>query len=517
MKQNSKTQDQCTVSERNGQLVLALNSEILLPENAPVRLTSAQLEELDYRELYRAYSPKGRKSKVDPRVLFKVVAYGYQCGIWSSRKLEEACRYRVDFMWLLEDEPVPDHATLARFRKRCASVVEGLFYQYVQLLEQQGETDHETVFIDGTKIESCAGRYTFRWRGTIEKNLQKVQEKVKALTNISKLEELQSLLLERKETIEFVSGKGRHKSEEQRQWEELDELRQRWEEHEKSLQIMGSDRNSYSKTDPDATFMRMKEDHMRNGQLKPAYNVQIAVNSEYITGVEIFSNRSDSGTLIPFMTQMQKMQQAKYQEVTADAGYESLENYLFLEENGQMSFIKPTNYEAQKTAKFKKQIGRIENMRYDADEDCFTCVEGRKLPLRQECTELENGHFVTTAHYRCESCKDCPKRDACCKAKDPEKAKELTLHKTFWEKRAISQENIASERGIYLRMCRSIQVEGAFALLKTDFGFRRFLTRGKVNVRTEFFFLSMAFNLKKLWMKRENGRLQTHLSKIQAA
>ena len=517
MKQNSKTQDQCTVSERNGQLVLALNSEILLPENAPVRLTSAQLEGLDYRELYRAYSPKGRKSKVDPRVLFKVVAYGYQCGIWSSRKIEEACRYRVDFMWLLEDEPVPDHATIARFRTRCASVIEGLFYQYVQLLEQQGETDHETVFIDGTKIESCAGRYTFRWRGSVEKNLQKVRDKVKTLTDLTNLEDLQKLLSEAKTGIEFAHGKGRHKSEAQRHWEELDELRQRWAEYEKSLQIMGFDRNSYSKTDPDATFMRMKEDHMRNGQLKPAYNVQIAVNSEYITGLEVFSDRTDVGTLVPFLTRMQKMQQAKYKEVTADAGYESLENYLFLEQNGQMSFIKPTNYEAKKTTKFKKKIGRIENMQYDAEEDCFTCAEGRKLPLRREYTELKNGHFVTTAHYRCENCKDCPSRNACCQAKDPEQPKTLVLHKTFWEKRAVSLENITSERGIYLRICRSIQVEGAFALLKTDFGFRRFLTRGKANVRTEFFFLSMAFNLKKLWMKRENGRLQTHLSKIQAA
>ena len=156
-------------------------------------------------------------------------------------------------------------------------------------------------------------------------------------------------------------------------------------------------------------------------------------------------------------------------------------------------------------------------MQYDAEEDCFTCAEGRKLFLRRECTELENGQFVTTAYYRCENCKNCPKRDTCCKAKNPEQPKELVLHKTFWEKRAASQENITSDRGIYLRMCRSIQVEGAFALLKTDFGFRRFLTRGKANVRTEFFLLSLAFNLKKLWMKRENGRLQTHLSKIQAA
>ena len=517
MRNNLKTQDQCTVRERNGQLVFAVNSEILLPENAPVRLTSAQLEGLDYRELYRAYSPRGRKSKVDPRVLFKVVAYGYQCGIWSSRKLEEACRYRVDFMWLLEEEPVPDHATLARFRKRCANVIEGLFYQYVQLLEKQGETDHETVFIDGTKLESCAGRYTFCWRGSVEKKLQKVQEKVKALTELDSLEDLELLLAKSEACIDFVSGKGRRKSEEQRRWETLDGLRQRWKECEESLHIMGDDRNSYAKTDPDATFMRMKEDHMRNGQLKPAYNVQIAVNNEYITGLEVFSNRTDFGTLVPFLSRMQMMQQAKYKEVTADAGYESLENYLFLEQNGQTSFIKPTNYEAKKTAKYRKQIGRIENMRYDAEEDVFLCAEGRRLSLRRESTELKNGQYITTAWYRCEDCRNCPQREACCKAKDPEQPKELILRKTFWEKRAVSQANISSERGIYLRMCRSVQVEGAFALLKNDFGFRRFLTRGRANVRTEFFFLSLAFNLKKLWMKRENGRLQTHLSDIQAA
>ena len=275
-------QEQFKIYEREGQLILAINNEILLPENAPVRLTSAQLEELDYTKLYRAYSAKGRKSKVDPRVLFKVMVYGYQRGIYSSRKLEEACRYRVDFMWLLGEQPVPDHTTISRFRTgRCAEAAEELFYQYVNLLEQQGETDHEVVFVDGTKLESSAGRYTFCWRGSVEKHLTKVREKVFAAVGIKNLTALQEYLKQRKDEIVFVFGKGSRKSEEQRQWETLDELRQKWEGYEKSLEIMGESRNSYSKTDPDATFMRMKEDHMRNGQLKPAYNVQIAVNSEY--------------------------------------------------------------------------------------------------------------------------------------------------------------------------------------------------------------------------------------------
>ena len=210
MKNNFKTQDQYKISEGNNQLVLVLNSEILLPEDAPVRVTSAQLEELDYRKLYEAYSSRGRKSVTDPRVLFKVMAYGYQCGIYSTRKLEEACQYRVDFMWLLENGKAPDHSTLSRFRTgRCAEAVEDLFYQYIQLLKKQGEVDHKSVFIDGTKIESRAGRYTFNWRGTAEKNLEKARKAVLEQTGCVTLEELEAFLSQKAEGITFVSGKGK--------------------------------------------------------------------------------------------------------------------------------------------------------------------------------------------------------------------------------------------------------------------------------------------------------------------
>ena len=426
------------------------------------------LEELDYEKLYGAYSPLGRKSAADPRVLFKVLVFGYMCGIYSSRKLEEACRYRIDFMWLLEDGKAPDHSTLARFRTgRCSGIIEDLFYQFVRKLEEMGEVDHRTVFIDGTKLESCAGRYTFVWRGTAEKQLAK--------------------------------------------------LCARWAKYEEQLKIMGEGRNSCSKTDPDATFMRLKEDHMRNGQLKPAYNMQVAVNSEYITGAELFTARNDVKTLKPMLQRMEQFHRARYEEVTADAGYESLENYLYLESTGQLCFIKPTNYDKRNTKRFKAQIGRIENMRYDGEEDCYYCAENRRLPLQRECTQLVDGRWQTEAWYRCESCTDCPKRTKCCQAKDPEQAKTLHVKRDFWELRAQATENITSPRGIHLRQCRSIQAEGAFALLKNDFGFRRFLTRGRANVRTEMFLLALAFDLKKYWMKREQGRLQTRVSEKMTA
>ena len=506
------------MSERDGQVVITLNSELFIPEDAPVRLTNAQLEELDYRKLYEAYSSRGRKSVTDPLVLFKVLVYGYQCGIYTTRKLEEACRYRIDFKWLLWDEAVPDHSTISRFRTgRCAEAVEDLFYQYVRYLEEQGETDHETVFIDGTKLESRAGRYTFVWRKSVEKQLARVKEKVQAVTAATTLEALEKHLSETAEGITFVHGPGHRKNAEQKAWEGMDELRRRWMEYEEKLAIMGKGRNSYSKTDPDATFMRMKDDHMRNGQLKPGYNVQIGVNSEYITGIDVFSDRTDYGTMVPFLKTMREKHGKKYKSATADAGYERLSNYLYLEANGQMSFIKPANYEQQKSSSFKRQIGRMENMSYNAEEDSYTCTQGRKLNLRRECTEQQNGRYITTAWYRCESCAGCRVREKCCQAKDPEQAKELRVNKTLQELRNASLKNISTEYGIYLRLCRSIQVEGAFGLLKNDFAFRRFLTRGRKNVRTELFFLALAFDLKKLWMKREKGRLQTHLSEISTA
>ncbi len=495
---------------------MTLNTEILIPKEAPVRLTDAQLEELDYRKLYRAFSSKGRNPVTDPRVLFKVLVYANQLHIYSGRQIEDACRNRIDMIWLLDGEPVPDHCTIARFKQRCAEEIEDLFYQYVRLLEKQKETDHDVVFIDGTKLESRAGRYTFCWRGTVEKDLAKVKKQVQAQTGLKTLAGLETRLRKTR-PAEFVVGKGTRKSQGQKTWEALDALRERWEKYEESLQIMGTDRNSYSKTDPDATFMRMKEDRMRNGQLKPGYNVQIGVNSEYITGIEVFSNRTDYGTLEPFLQEMKKKHGKQYRKVTADAGYESLDNYLYLEENGQISFIKPQNHDVKKTKKYQSQIGHAENMAYDEETDTYTCAMGKALSMYRESKDRYSKHDVTVSHYRCEDCKNCPRREECCKAKDSNSPKELRVRKQYEQKRAESEANIMTEEGIFLRICRSIQAEGAFGLLKNDFEFRRFLTKGKRNVRTELFLLGLGFNLKKLWKKQQSGRLQTHLSVLNTA
>lgn len=116
---------------------------------------------------------------------------------------------------------------------------------------------------------------------------------------------------------------------------------------------------------------------MGNGQLKPAYNLQHGVDSEYITWLTIGPPPTDTTTLIPFLKNAQEHLKFKYKNITADAGYESEENYLFLEANGQLSYIKPANYEISKTRKYKNDIGKIENMEYDVKKDIYTCKNGK--------------------------------------------------------------------------------------------------------------------------------------------
>ena len=145
----------------------------------------------------------------------------------------------------------PDHTTFARFRTgRCREVVEDLFYQFVKKLEDMGETDHKTVYIDGTKLESTAGRYTFVWRKPIQKHLAKVKAELEKRTGLKSASAIGSRLEEERRHILFVHGSGKRKSPQQREWEEQWTLLERWKAYERKLAIMGEGRNSYSKTDP---------------------------------------------------------------------------------------------------------------------------------------------------------------------------------------------------------------------------------------------------------------------------
>ena len=278
-------------------------------------------------------------------------------------------------MFLLEGASPLDNSTFARFRSvHFAPCAKRLLAEVTKFLYKIGEISGKSIFIDGTKIEACANKYTFVWKKAVTKNLSKLLIKMADL--VKECEELYEL--KNLEGIEFVHGCGKRKTTLQKSIEKLEEYLLKFKEYNKKVYTCGN-RNSYSKTDIYATFMTMKENAMKNGQLKPAYNMQHGVDAEYITWLTVAPELTDITTLIPFLKRMEENSNFKYLKIVDDAGYESEENYSFIEENNQISFIKPSNYEISKTRKYKNDISRIDNMDYDSESDLFICQNEKKL------------------------------------------------------------------------------------------------------------------------------------------
>lgn len=538
MTKHIKLQKDYTSSCLYYQIKLPLDIEKNIPSDDPVRLLSAFVEGMELLDLYNTYG-KIKKDQVSPRQLLKIVIYAGMNRIYSSRDIEKSCRRDINFMYLLEGKPSPDHATIARFislhLSQCSS---NILAEVSNILYELGEISGRHIFIDGTKIESAANRYTFVWKKAVTKNQTKLFAKITEL--IAECEEMYGLKLvyqdsislhslkrirkklyaiKESEGITFVHGIGRRKSAIQKSIESLEMYIGKLKEYIHKLYACG-ERNSYSKTDPDATFMRMKEDHMLNGQLKPAYNLQHGVDSEYITWLTINPNPTDTKTLIPFLKDMEQNLGFKYTEIVADAGYESEENYLFIEANGQTAFIKPNNYEISKKRRFKTDIGKMENMDYDKENDFYICKNNRKLTAQYEKKgKTATGYRRTTTVYKCSDCSGCPYKTDCikgnnCKTSMEQRNKTLYVSKTMKQKRAEDLERITSPYGIQLRVNRSIQVEGSFASIKEDMEFRRYMYRGKENVTAQSVILAIAHNINKLHNKIQSEKTGQHLFRL---
>ena len=298
--------------------------------------------------------------------------------------------------------------------------------------------------------------------------------------------------------IKFVYGKGKRKTKEQRDYELLKDWKEKLESYRKHLEIMGDYRNSYSKTDHDATFMRMKEDHMKNGQLKPAYNIQLASASDFIIGENISHHPSDMYTLKPFLKDLLEKYPNKLNRIVADAGYESEENYVFLAENNLTSYIKPSNYEKSKTRKYKKEQEFRKSLKYDERQDKYISQEGKEfIRCNDRYRKRKSGYVTTTKVYRCFDWN-----------KEGQKSKGIYIAETFQKYREEFLKSIISDQGIEERINRSIQAEGAFSKIKSGLSYNRFHHRGKENIISEICLLSIALNLNKLASKIENKNLE---------
>ena len=520
------------------QLVMPLDCEVNIEKNAPVRLLNAVMERMDYSKLYAAYSRLGR-IEYSPKILLKIMVYGYMRKQISSRALEACCRENLHFIYLLEGQRAPDHNTINRFRKNILTQEAGqdILCQLVVLLHERGLLSLEAAFIDGTKIEANANKYSFVWKKATaqktEKLLKKIHDELPAKLKevgirfhvpekiaVRQLKKLWKRIHARikADGIELVSGKGKRKTRLQRLSEWGDQCLAKLKQYTNDIHICGN-RNSFSKTDHDATFMHMKEDYMRNGQLKPGYNVNVATCSDFIIGSYISSDRNDVHTLIPFMEQLQKNYEGKnIGSVVVDSGYESEENYCWFEAHPETElYVKPSNHEAAKHRKYRTDISRRENMAYNAQTDTYTCANGKLLQKTQEKkTHTASGLEITTSVYECGECDGCPLKEKCiraCGSKKPleERHKVIYVSKRFAEQRQAMEAKISSPKGCLLRVNRSIQAEGNFAYVKQDLDFRRFLLRGSTKVAAEWLLFSLALNILHLHHKIQNRRLGSGL------
>ncbi|ERJ10861.1 uracil phosphoribosyltransferase protein [Haloplasma contractile SSD-17B] len=393
--------------------------EIGLPENDPVYTVKKVMEELNFEKLLSMYEQRGRKA-FNPIMMFSLITYANMYGIRSIDRIVERCRRDIGFMWLAQGKK-PKRDAFYNFINNKASkpILDDLHYQFMSKLKKEGLIGLETLFIDGTKIEANANRYTFVWRGTVNYHLVKLLKQLHTLFQeyneliksnqydikygllkedmfiIDGTERVTKVILENKERkrlnrkklsnntrlkidnigpqtimrikqlllkvselegVEFSLGKGCRKSDLQKLYEGFSKCGKKLIKYKENFDIMGDDRNSYSKTDKDATFMRMKDDHMMNGQLKPAYNLQLGVENYIVTDIYLSNDRTDYNTLIPLISKHELMTNVKLKEVTADSGYCSEKNLQFLKDNDIAPYIKLQEHEKKKTRKYHQDI-----------------------------------------------------------------------------------------------------------------------------------------------------------------
>jgi transposase len=492
-------------------MLLPPSLDELIAAHHPVRIVSNILDKVDITAVLKKYKAGGTSS-YHPRMLLKVLVFAYINNIYSSRKIQEALTQNIHFMWL-SGMSTPDHNTINRFRgQRLQQVLEPIFTQVVLLLVEEGLLSLRDVYTDGTKIEANANRYTFVWGNAIKTNKEKIKKQLGELWQYAKkvaaseLDDTDPSGFDKidaekvAQTIDNINEALRDKEVNKKVKQKLGYAKKHWPaalgKYAAQEKIMGEERSSYSKTDTDATFMRMKEDHMKNGQLKPAYNVQISTNNQFITHVSIHQKTTDTNTLIPHTQQHKDNYGQAPENITADAGYGSEENYNHLEQEGITAFVKHSHFDRNqnKTIKNKKPFSP-EKLYYNKEKDCYICPIGQHMQIIGTLTKKTTTGFTQTIHrYQATNCEGCPLRGVCHNAKGN---RVIEINHNLNRLKQKADELLLSEEGIAHRKKRPCDVEPVFGNIKNNHGFKRFMLRGIKKVKVETTLLALAHNLRK--------------------
>jgi transposase len=513
-----KIKTKAVFKEYNQQQIQLLppSLEELIPESDLVRVVNKVVDGIDLSAIINQYEGGGA-SAYHPKMLTKILLYGYAMKIYTGRKIAKALRQDIHFMWLAAYSR-PDFRTINLFRSGVLKeTVEELFKQLLLFLVDHGYVKVETYFTDGTTFCADSNKYKVVWKKNAERYRKFAEEKLPELLyqidilndaedakyGEADLEETGKKPITKEVIVEAVNklNKVVEQTSDYRQKRKAESLKKKVQEqaekiakYENQLEI-AQNRSGYSKTDSDATVMMMK-----NEEFLPAYNILASSEDQFITAVSVHQNPNDA---VGFKEHLESFTFTP-SSVTADSIFGTEENYQLLESKEITSFVKYPLFHREKTRKFKSNIYRKENFEYNKAEDTYRCPENQPLVYThtEQDVHKKTGFTSQSRVYRALNCKACPVREACTISKEGNRTIKVNHQLDFYRQQA--KENLDSDIGIALRRKRGYEIESCFGDIKHNMGFRRFHLRGLRKVKTEIAIVSLAHNLRKLHQKQQN-------------
>lgn len=504
--------------QRNQYLLLPLDLNDMIPPDDMVRLVDQLINELDISLIVSTYNGGGT-SVYHPAMLLKVYIYSYLNKIYTGRKIEEALKSNIKWMWI-SGKQQPDFRTLNNFRSsRMLGLMQPIFASVAELLIEKGYVSASILFIDGSKFEADANKYSYVWAKNTQRYKEGVKDAVRQL--FSEIEEIN-----RKENEEYgneqlaelhnksdltsqdikqlaqqinvtiqtkFEANGKLTKSEMKVMRVSDKLKKnltpKLEKYEEQEKILGK-RGSYSKTDHDGTFHRMKD-----GRLLPSYNVMTSTSNQFLMNYTIHQNPGDTHLLIDHLLNFKREQNLLPSNLVGDSAFGSQDNYTFLEQYGIGNYLKYNTFYRESKG-IKGKYYDKEDFRYEQSEDYYECPSARKLTFKgTEFDRTNHGYITETKVYECEDCDGCPLSSKCRKGNGN---RTLRINKELERQRKQARENLNSFTGKKLRSQRGIDVEPVFGDIKHNMGFRRFHVRGLEKVDVEFGLVAIAHNIKKM-------------------
>jgi transposase len=523
-------------------LLVPIQLEGLVPKGSLARVVDTLVNRIELEDLLPMYKSKG-SPPYHPLMLIKVWIYGYCEGVYTSRRLAKSLREGIVYMWLSGNQQ-PCFKTLSEFRgSKMQHLIDSVFTHVLSMLVELGYIDLDDLYVDGTKIEANANKYSRVWAKNTARYKDKVQERIgvlleelktmqkaedekygskdlaevgqgKDVSVVLSSDQIQSSLQGYYQAIE--AAKGQDKAQQQikelakglkKVEKELTSL-QRYEQQERIL----AGRNSYSKTDPDATMMRLKDD-----RLVAAYNIQHCTSNQYIVNYTVAQNAADNTTLISHLDKMDQRQEAlqilevqtqgstaqapaRPPSLCADAGYGWEENYAELERRGWTAYVKYPLWQQQISGELSKKKFRRENWPFDEQGDYYRCPNDRKLTfLKLGTNTTKTGYEVQVRIYQCEDCQACPFALEC-KGNSTLRVVQHSPKGEQYKKQAKAL--LDTDQGRQARSQRSIEVESAFGNIKYNMGYDRFLLRQLPKIYVEYGLWALAHNLRKVYCEQ---------------